>query len=155
MVVDKTPISVILADELVLTRAAAGILEESLHQDAPILAKSQPDVHLSAAGRETPEAVSSRFSRLSYVLFRRLFRRLDSAELVDGGTNLDRLNRMEKRGILSSVELWRDLREPRNQIAHAYLIKAPAEGIKTAFHHSTKLRRTVHRLCAYVKTPKL
>lgn len=43
--------------------------------------------------------------------------------MVDEGTILDRLQRMEKRAIIQSAAEWRHIRELRNQVAYDYIVE--------------------------------
>jgi uncharacterized protein YutE (UPF0331/DUF86 family) len=49
-----------------------------------------------------------------------VFRSIDAAELEDGGTLIDAVNRAEKRGIVESASRVRDLKDLRNDIVHEY-----------------------------------
>ena len=64
-----------------------------------------------------------RFARRNDFLLQRVFRTLDQIELADEAA-LDRLQRAEARGLISSAERWRELRLLRNAIAHDYLIES-------------------------------
>ena len=75
---------------------------------------------LTAADMDAFEALTSRYARVSDMLLQKLFRSLDAIELEDSGTLLDALNRAEKRGIIKSVNDFREIRELRNEIAHEY-----------------------------------
>ncbi len=70
---------------------------------------------------EPYDALSDRFIRAVEVCIR-FFRSLDIYEsAVEAETYRELLNRMEKIGIVSSVELWMDMRDVRNRIVHDYL----------------------------------
>jgi hypothetical protein len=69
---------------------------------------------LTDAQLERLEALAARFARLSDILIQKLFRAVDAIELVDEGTLLDRLSRMEKREVIQSAIEWRHIRELRN-----------------------------------------
>jgi uncharacterized protein YutE (UPF0331/DUF86 family) len=66
------------------------------------------------------ENLASRFARMLDVILNRVFRSIDAMELEDGGTLLDVVNRAEKRGIVTSAERIRDLKDLRNDIVHEY-----------------------------------
>ncbi len=71
--------------------------------------------------REPFDALSDRFIRAVEVCLRffRSYERLQFAEESD--TLRDLLNRMEKMGMVSSVEAWFRMRDVRNRIVHDYL----------------------------------
>jgi uncharacterized protein YutE (UPF0331/DUF86 family) len=66
------------------------------------------------------ENLASRFARMLDIILNKVFRSIDAAELEDGGTLLDVVNRAEKRGIVDSAERVRDLKDLRNDIVHEY-----------------------------------
>lgn len=66
------------------------------------------------------EALTARFSRLSDLLIQKIFRLIDTLELVNEGTMVDRINRAEKREIVSSAKKFIELRLLRNTIVHEY-----------------------------------
>ncbi len=97
-----------LKAQLQLARRAGAALRESL--------AAEPKTE------ERMEALTARFARLADVLTQKVFRAVDALELEDEGSLIDRLNRMEKRGVIPSAQLWRDIRDIRNQIAHEYAL---------------------------------
>jgi hypothetical protein len=140
----------LLAEQLELAGAAGRVLEESRSRVDAVLQAAKAGAALSVGQRESCEALTSRFARLCDLLVQRLFRTLDQIELADEGTMLDRLARAEKRGIITSVEEWRELRELRNEIAHDYLIESSDRVLTEAHRRSPVLLETVEKLGAYV-----
>lgn len=63
-----------------------------------------------------------RFTKLQDAMGRRLFPPLASLVIGDDEARpfLDTLNRLEKAGVLASVETWQTLRVLRNSLAHEY-----------------------------------
>jgi uncharacterized protein YutE (UPF0331/DUF86 family) len=142
----------LLKEQLDILEAASKVLKESYDRVVPVLKAIKEE--LSVAERESCEAVTARFARLCDYLFNRAFRTLDQIELVEEGTNIDRLNRMEKRGVISSAQLWRDLRELRNEIAHEYLIERSDKVLQDVMKHAPELLQTVERFKKYIKSKK-
>jgi hypothetical protein len=66
---------------------------------------------------------------------------------------LDTLDRMEKRGVIRSVEDWRRLRDARNLLTHEYpkLSEERAEALNTAFGEASGLIGTLDALRQYVR----
>jgi len=97
--------------------AAIELVEASLRKLAPYDANR---VYL-ADEAEPYDALSDRFVRAVEVglKFFRSYERLLFAEESD--TLRDRLNRMEKIHVVSSAEIWFQLRDVRNRIVHDYL----------------------------------
>lgn len=69
---------------------------------------------------EAFEALTARYSRLSDLLVQKIFRIIDTLELVNEGTLVDRINRAEKRNIIASAKEFTGLRLLRNTIVHEY-----------------------------------
>ena len=57
---------------------------------------------------------------------------------------------MEKRGIIKSASLWRELRELRNQIAHDYLIEKSDAVLRDSHQQTPELLNTVDSLYRYI-----
>lgn len=142
----------LLSDQLDLAKAAGRVLEESRSRADAVLLAAKDGLPLSVGQRESCEALTSRFARLCDLLIQRLFRTLDQIELADEGTILDRLARAEKRGIVVSVEEWRELRELRNEISHDYLIESSDRVLTEAHRRSFQLLETVEKLSTYVRS---
>jgi hypothetical protein len=142
----------LLAEQIELARAAGRVLDESRSRVGAVLQAASEGRSLSVEQRESCEALTSRFARLCDLLAQRLFRTLDQVELTDDGSVLDRLTRAEKRGIITSVEEWRELRELRNEIAHDYLIESSDRVLIDAHRRSPVLLDTVEKLAAYSRS---
>ena len=138
----------LLAEQLQILDAACAVLMDSRNRVRRIFKKKTQK--LSVQEKESCEALTARFARLCDFLFQRVFRTLDRIELQDEGTGIDRLNRMEKRGIISSSEKWKVLRELRNDIAHEYLIEKSDQVLKDCFQHTPELLETAENFKAYV-----
>ena len=96
---------------------AVALIQASLAKLQPY----NPDHVRTPDDREPYDALSDRFIRAveTALKFFRSYERLQFAEESD--TLRDRLNRMEKLELISSVELWFEMREVRNRIVHDYL----------------------------------
>jgi uncharacterized protein YutE (UPF0331/DUF86 family) len=66
------------------------------------------------------ENLASRFARTIDIITSRVLRSIDAMELEDGGALIDVINRAEKRGLVSSAQRIRDLKQLRNDIVHEY-----------------------------------
>ncbi len=84
-------------------------------------------------------------------MLQKVFRAMDAIELVDEGSLLDRINRAEKRGIIESAVLWREIRQLRNQIAHEYVLMDQRELFERTMQFSPELLRTMERIESYVQ----
>ncbi len=142
----------LLGEQLGTLQSAAAVLRESYKKVEVILKKNTKS--LSVEERESCEALTARFSRLCDFIFQKSFRTLDQVELQDEGTAIDRLNRMEKRGVIPSALRWRELRELRNEIAHEYLIEASDLVLSQAFQATPELLDAVTKYQAYLKEKK-
>lgn len=92
----------------------------------------------------------SRFGKLQDFMAGKLFRALSRASLEDTDQDvslLDTLNRMEKFGVLQTVDDWLEVRLLRNAFAHEYLTdsQAIAENINLAARLYDLLPQTLQR----------
>lgn len=67
------------------------------------------------------ENLSSRFGRTVDLIVNKVFRSIDKVELEDGGTTIDVVHRAEKRGLITSTDQIREMKDLRNQVVHEYL----------------------------------
>lgn len=67
------------------------------------------------------EALTSRFARTGDMLIQKIFRSIDILELERPGSVIDRINRAEKRGLISSSKIFKEIRYLRNEISHEYI----------------------------------
>jgi uncharacterized protein YutE (UPF0331/DUF86 family) len=81
-----------------------------------------------------------------------VFRTIDAIELQDEVSGIDRLNRMEKRGIIPSTRDWRSLRDLRNSIVHDYLIESSNEALRESYRRAHELLDTVSKTHLYIVT---
>lgn len=133
-----------LAEQLFLAEKASKALQFSYARAETIpLATGQA---VTPAQAERLEALAARFARLSDILIQKVFRAIDAIELVDEGTLLDRLARMEKRQLISNMEAWRTIRELRNQIAHDYVLKDLHDLYRQVYQHTPLLIETLSRI---------
>lgn len=138
----------LLREQLALMQAAAQVLEESRERVAVL--GNRLGGALTVGERESCEALTARFARLNDFLVQRLFRTLDQIELLDEGTPLDRLHRAEARGLIASVDRWRELRLLRNAIAHDYLIESADRVLAESLTAAPELLDTASRILRYV-----
>jgi uncharacterized protein YutE (UPF0331/DUF86 family) len=143
----------LLKEQLTILDAAAEVLTDS-HTRVKAIFTTNKEV-LSIEQKESCEALTSRFARLCDFIFQRAFRTLDVLELQDEGSGIDRLNRMEKRGVIESTHSWKELRELRNEIAHEYLIEKSDRVLKEAFKQTPQLIETVKNIKKYIQDKKL
>jgi predicted nucleotidyltransferase len=84
-----------------------------------------------------------RFSKLQDTLGKRVFRMIVSEyeENINELTFLDILNRLEKIGVLDDGNIWKKLRDVRNDISHQYDDEAEemAEALNNIFAYKTEL----------------
>jgi len=138
----------LLTDQIALMRAAVQVLDESRIRVSVFA--NRLDSELTMSERESCEALTSRFARLNDFLLQRVFRTLDQIELADEGTALDRLQRAEARGLISSAERWRELRLLRNAIAHDYLIESADRVLRESLTAAPELIETAECIGRYV-----
>jgi len=86
-----------------------------------IIAIGQKDTY-TAEEFDKLENLASRYARTTDMLVNKVLRNIDTVEFEDIGTIIDIMNRAEKRGIASSAELLRTIKDLRNSIVHEYKI---------------------------------
>jgi len=96
------------------------------------------------------KTLAFRFARRNDFLLQRVFRTLDQIELADEAAALDRLQRAEARGLISSAERWRELRLLRNAIAHDYLIESADRVLRESLTAAPELIETAECIGRYV-----
>ena len=108
---------------------------------------------LNADNLDKLDAFRVRYCDLQDNLGNKVFRTLLNLEEEQPGSNLDILNKMEKRGILNSFLDWKELREVRNLFAHDYpeTDEEKADVLNVAFWHIPKLIKTVNNIITYMQ----
>jgi len=95
------------------------------------------------------EALTSRFARTSDILIQKIFRLIDIIELERPGSVIDRINRAEKRGLISSGETFKEIRRLRNDIAHEYIPSVIKEIYQKVLKLTPHLLDTVEKIQEY------
>ncbi len=67
------------------------------------------------------ENLCSRFSRMIDFLVRKIFRSIDAVEFENQGTLIDTVNHAHKRGLFENIDIVREIKDLRNEIAHEYI----------------------------------
>ncbi len=98
------------------------------------------------------DAFRVRYCDLQDSLGNKTFRSILMLEEEQIGSNLDILNKMEKREILSSFEEWKQLREIRNLFSHDYpeTDEEKVEILNLAHSHALKLVEIVDKVIVYM-----
>jgi uncharacterized protein YutE (UPF0331/DUF86 family) len=137
----------LLKEELKLLDDAAKILKRSFEMCRKFDAKKPYPIeeldHL--------EALTSRFARLSDILTQKVLRLIDEIDLETPGTMRDRLNRAEKKEIISNAESFAKIRHLRNDIAHEYMPQAINEIFLKVIEWTPVLLKTVEAIHQYTK----
>lgn len=100
---------------------------------------------------ESVEAFCSRFARTVDLLVNKVLRSLDRAELLPDGTLLDVVNRAEKRGLVDSAAVLREMKDLRNIIAHDYAGAKAAEILAYCREQKPVLDAVCDRVVAYAR----
>lgn len=102
---------------------------------------------------ETIDAFRVRFCDLQDCLGRKVFRTLLSLEEEKFSTQLDILNKMEKRELITSFDDWKELRDTRNLFSHDYpeSKEQRAQAINSSFERTKTLIIILDRVVNYVR----
>jgi len=96
------------------------------------------------------ESLTSRFARTIDLFINKSLRSLYKVELEDPGTVIDLLNKAEKREIIESAEIWKEIKELRNSIAHDYDIDNFASEIfKPSLEYTPIVETSIAALNSY------
>lgn len=100
------------------------------------------------------EMFVNRFSKLQDLIGAKIFKAvIDYAgESTESMTLIDRLNTLEKIGVIDNTAAWKDLREMRNHLAHEYpdAPETVAAYLNQAFSMTSVLIETLIRIEAFV-----
>ena len=69
---------------------------------------------------EILEVLTARFSRLSDIISQKVLRNISEIELEAYGSQIDLLNRAEKKLLIKSKDIFEDIRFIRNKVVHEY-----------------------------------
>ena len=124
-------------------------IEKSYKKVKDIFPLSAP--RYEALSDEEVEAIDQylfRFAKLQDTIGNKLFRLIVSEYIddIERVTFLDILNKLEKIGILDSVEIWKNIRDIRSNISHQYddNSKEMAEALNNIFAYKLTLRTLCH-----------
>ena len=111
---------------------------------------------ISAGDEELMERLDAfrvRYGDLQDCLGNKVFRSVLLAEDEEPVNMADTLNRMEKRGILSSADAWRNMRAIRNAFAHDYpeAEEERAEAINLAWQSAGELLSIAENIQTYCR----
>lgn len=118
----KSELSIILKEAAEKTAQAIQVYQKSVKRLSPFASEFLKKIDQAQERELEPyDALTSRFERSVEMVLGKLAK---SVSLYEGGnsqaTLRDRLNLMEKLGLIESVDLWFEMREVRNRIAHEY-----------------------------------
>jgi len=108
----------LLRENLAALNLSASWVERSYNQTSAI----KPKETYTPEEFDKLENLASRYARTTDMLVNKVLRSIDTVEFEDIGTIIDIMNRAEKRGIVSSAELLRTIKDLRNNIVHEYKI---------------------------------
>ena len=99
-------------------QSSYALVNDSLTRLPPLV----PSLLNNSLAMEPYDALASRFERLVEIALNRFFRSVELHQFGKKSESLrDRLLNMQKIGLVNSVELWMEMRDFRNRIAHDYL----------------------------------
>jgi predicted nucleotidyltransferase len=102
---------------------------------------------------ERVEAFAARYGRLQDTLGNRLFPRLLALVGQQGSTLIDRLNQMERLGLLDDAQAWLVWRNLRNRLVHEYTERPEelVDVLHVAQGYATSLCQVVRRVDAWLR----
>lgn len=100
------------------------------------------------------ESLTSRFARLNDILIQKILRLIDTIDLENQGTVRDRINRAEKKELISKADDFFEIKILRNDIAHEYIPEAIKEIFKKVLKLTPLLFDSINKIKAYCKNYK-
>jgi hypothetical protein len=99
------------------------------------------------------DAFRVRFCDLQDAIGNKLFRSLLLLEMESIGSNLDILNQIEKRKLISSFDKWQEIRRLRNLFIHDYpdTVEFKAQILTKAFQETYELIHVLKRVINYLE----
>lgn len=101
------------------------------------------------------ELYTSRFSKLQDLMGNTLFPELLEAvgDLNEGMTFIDKLNRLEKLGVIDNTERWMQMRQIRNHLSHEYPDQPDltADYLNYAFQYGKELLQCLERAVEFIQ----
>ena len=85
------------------------------------------------------------------MLVNKVLRSIDTVELEDSVTIIDIINRAEKRGLVSSAEFLRNIKDLRNNIVHEYKIAAITTFFEDVLKYTPLLLEIISNVNEYCK----
>lgn len=134
-----------LKDNIAILNEALAWLERSYAKCLEIGLKDE----YSADEFDIFETLTSRYARVVDILIHKVFRSIDTVELIDGGTMIDVVNRAHKRGFIESVDEIRQIKDLRNEIAHEYIMEDMKDIFNETFHFTPKLMDIINHTKLY------
>lgn len=138
----------ILAQEVSLLKESSNTLEYSYNVCNKIGFKEK----YSEEELESYEALCSRFSRLTDIMIQKILKTIDMIDLETPGTVRDRINRSNKKNIISDADKLIEARILRNDIAHEYLPEAFRDIFKKVMELTPALLEDVEKINNYCLT---
>lgn len=96
------------------------------------------------------ENLSSRFARVTDILLNKVYRALDTAELMEAGSLIDTVNRAVKRGLIDSADTARTLKDIRNEIVHEYIVEDLRQLQAEVLSYTDVLLQLVAKVDSYI-----
>ncbi len=142
-----TSIINLLSEELNILKEAASLLDYSYRKCSKIgIMKEYTEEEL-----ESFDSLTSRFSRLSDLLIQKIFKIIEKADLeIEGGIR-DRINKAEKKGLITDADTFVEIRELRNTIAHEYIPEAYKEIFTKVLEYTPDLLHSIEKIKNYCK----
>jgi uncharacterized protein YutE (UPF0331/DUF86 family) len=97
------------------------------------------------------ENLCSRYGRSIDIFINKVLRSIDIIELENIGTNLDVVNRAEKRGLINSADEVIEMKALRNEIVHEYVESRLIEKFEKVLEFSEKILEFYERAEKYIK----
>ena len=141
----RTDDVIIFKENLMALRQSMSWLEHSIALCSSIKDFSS----LSQSDYDNLELVTARYARYTDLLFNKIFRGIYLIEMGSNPSMLDSLFYLSKKGIVTSVNDIRFLKELRNDIVHEYLLENLNELYENVYKYSPVVLATALATLSY------
>jgi uncharacterized protein YutE (UPF0331/DUF86 family) len=96
------------------------------------------------------ETLTSRYARAIDLIVRKVLKTIDIVEFERSGSLIDIINRTEKRGLIDSIDLLREMTDLRNEIAHDYIKAELMETFENTLTQTNHVIELAERIENYI-----
>ncbi len=137
----------IIAVHIQKLQKASTVLNASFIRCEPFITNNV----ITSIEEEFVESFTARFNRLADMYFQSTLKLIDEVDFETEGSFKDRLNRADKKGLITNVTSLLNIRILRNKIVHDYLPSSLQYLFTESHKHSPQLLKEVNNAIIYLQ----